>query len=74
MVKVLRGQYKKKGGKIANVDKRRVVVYVEGIDNIKKDGSKAPIALQPSNLQITELNLDDRKRKGKIVHRVGVKK
>lgn len=67
-VKILRGQFKKKTGKVTRVDLRNVKVYIEGIENIKKDGTKVLYPFEPSNLMITELNLEDKKRK-KILER-----
>ena len=61
-VKVMRGQYKKKTGKIDRVDLKNTRVYIEGIDIIKKEGSKALFPINPSNVMIIELNLDDKKR------------
>ena len=65
-VKILRGQHKGKSGKVERVDRKMLKVYVEGIEQIRKDGTKSPIALNPSNLMITELYLEDRKRKEKL--------
>ncbi len=62
-VKILRGQFKKKTGKISRVNLKRIRIYVEGAENVKKDGSKAPYPIHPSNVMITELNLDDKKRR-----------
>ena len=61
-VKIMRGSYKKKTGKISKVMVKLGMVYLDGIENIKKDGSKKPYPIHPSNLMITELNLDDKKR------------
>ena len=61
-VKVMVGKFKKKTGKIIEVFTKRTKVVVEGIQVKKQDGSKANIKLNPSNLQITELNLNDKKR------------
>jgi len=61
-VKIMRGKFKNKHGKILNVFTKKTRVTVEGIQVKKQDGSKADIKLHPSNLQITELNLDDKKR------------
>ena len=72
-IKVLRGQYKKRSGKVSTVDKLRAVVFVEGIELTKRDGSKILLPLQPSNLQITDLNVEDRKRNLKV-DKAGVKK
>ncbi|MDP2906528.1 MAG: 50S ribosomal protein L24 [Nanoarchaeota archaeon] len=62
-VKVLRGQFKKKTGKITRVNMKKIRIYIEGVENVKKDGSKAPYPVHPSNVMITELNLDDKERK-----------
>lgn len=61
-VKVLRGSSKGKLGEISKVDRKNVKVYIAGIEQIKKDGNKVPIAMQPSNLMITELILNDKNR------------
>lgn len=62
-VKVLRGQFKKKTGKVDRVDIKKTKVYINGIDITKKDGTKALYPINPSNIMITALNLDDKKRK-----------
>lgn len=67
-VKIMRGQFKKKTGKISGVDLRGVKLHIEGIEHVKKDGSKVHYPIHPSNVMITELNLDDRKRK-KVLER-----
>ncbi|MFH1972882.1 MAG: 50S ribosomal protein L24 [archaeon] len=64
---ILKGQFKKKTGKVSEVKLKRGKVFVEGIEHIKKDGSKALYALNPTNLMITELILDDKMRKKKLV-------
>jgi large subunit ribosomal protein L24 len=61
-VKIVRGQFKKKTGKVSKVDYQNYKVYIEGIENIKKDGNKTQIPITPSNLIITTLKLDDKKR------------
>jgi large subunit ribosomal protein L24 len=62
-VKVLRGQFKKKTGKVDRVDIKKSKVHITGIEVTKKDGTKALYPIHPSNLIITDLNLDDKKRK-----------
>ena len=62
-VKILRGQYKKKTGKVNKVLMKNEKVYVEGIENVRKDGTKTFIPLPPSNLMITDLELNDKRRK-----------
>ena len=61
-VKIMRGQFKGKTGKVERIDVKKTRVFITGIDVIKKDGSKTFFSFNPSNLLITELNLDDKKR------------
>jgi len=61
-VKVLRGKFSKKQGKILEVNLKTSKIVVEGIQTKKQDNSKVNVRLQPSNLQIVELNLEDKKR------------
>lgn len=62
IVKIMRGKFKNKKGKVTTVDIKSSKVTIEGIQVKKKDNSKANIKLQPSNLQIIELFLEDKKR------------
>jgi large subunit ribosomal protein L24 len=61
-VKIMRGKFKGKKGKIIKVLLKTQKVEVEGIQIKKQDGSKVNIKLRPSNLQIIELNVEDKKR------------
>ncbi|MBI3032420.1 50S ribosomal protein L24 [Candidatus Woesearchaeota archaeon] len=61
-VKIMRGTHKGKKGKVERVSVKQTKVYVENIHMTRKDGSKSYYPLQPSKLQITELNTDDRRR------------
>lgn len=61
-VKILRGQFRKKTGVVSKVNVKKCKVYVEGIEQVRKDGTKSFYPLSPSNLQIIELNLDDKRR------------
>jgi large subunit ribosomal protein L24 len=61
-VKVMLGEFKKKKGKVSVVSLMKKKVAIEGIQRQKKDGTKVNVYFQPSNLQITELNLDDKER------------
>lgn len=62
MVKIMRGKFRKKTGKIAVVDAKKMRTEIEGIQIKKQDGSKVNVKFNPSFLQVTELNLEDRKR------------
>ncbi len=67
-VKIMVGQFKKKIGLVENVDVKHKKVFVENVYAVKKDGTKLPRAVHPSNLMITILNLEDKVRK-KILER-----
>lgn len=57
-VKIMRGEFKKKTGKIASVDIKRTRVAIEGIQRKKKDGTKVNVYFHPSNLQILDMKED----------------
>jgi len=63
VVRIMRGKFKGKKGKILNIELKKSKVTVEGIQVKKQDGSKANIKINPSKLQIIELSLEDKKRK-----------
>ena len=67
-VKVMRGQFKNKSGKVDEVDVKKTSVYVDGIETVKRDGTKSRYPIHPSNLIITDVNLDDKMR-NKIIGR-----
>jgi large subunit ribosomal protein L24 len=62
VVKIMRGSFKKRTGKISGIDTKNKKVFIEGIQKTKKDGTKVNVWFDPSNLQIIELNIDDKKR------------
>ena len=61
-VKILRGKHKGKTGKINKIKIKLLKVYIDGIQTKKLDGSKVNIPIRASNLQIIELNTEDKKR------------
>lgn len=61
-VKILKGKFKGKTGKVDVVEMQNKRVTVEGINNTKKDGTAVKVWFHPSNLMIKTLNLDDAKR------------
>lgn len=58
----MRGNYKGKTGEVIRIDRKHVKAYVGGIDIVKKDGTKVSRPIDPSNLMITELKIDDKYR------------
>ena len=65
-VKVMRGKFKGKSGKISNVDRQKIRVSVENLQTQKKDGTKVNVYFNTSNLQIQELSLEDKKREASL--------
>ncbi len=65
-VKILRGQFKRKTGTVEKIDLKKSRAIITGIEMMKKDGSKTPYPINVSNLIITEINIDDKKRKKKV--------
>ncbi|HSU72309.1 MAG TPA: 50S ribosomal protein L24 [Candidatus Binatia bacterium] len=60
-VTVLRGQFRKKSGKVERVDVKASRIYVAGVEMLKKDGSKTAYPVHPSNVIITEMHQDKRR-------------
>ncbi|MGM5483882.1 MAG: 50S ribosomal protein L24 [Nanobdellota archaeon] len=65
-VKVSRGSFKSKSGKVEQVMTSKLKVYINGIEVSKVDGSKAKVPVDPSNIIITELDTSDKKRMKRI--------
>lgn len=61
-IKVMRGSLKGKTGTVEKVDLGKSRIYTEDIKVKKVDGSEIPMGFEPSNLMITKLKLDDKKR------------
>ncbi len=60
---ISRGEFAGTRGKISRVDMKKLKIYVENAKVKKVSGQEVEAAIDPSNLIITRLNLDDRKRK-----------
>ncbi|VVB73175.1 50S ribosomal protein L24 [uncultured archaeon] len=54
-VKVMRGKFAGKEGKIMSVNLTRAKVFIEGMAAKKQKGKEVPLAFEPSNLMITEM-------------------
>jgi len=57
-VRIMRGDFKKHEGEVIRVDRKRGVIYVEGVTVTKADGSAVPRPVHPSNVEIIELAQD----------------
>ncbi len=65
-VRVMRGDAKGAEGKVIRVNRKKYVVYIEGITREKQSGETVHIPIHYSNLMITELDLNDEWRKKKL--------
>jgi large subunit ribosomal protein L24 len=65
-VKVMRGTFRNKSGKVERVNVKEQKVYITGVELIKRDGSKALFPVHPSNLLIQELDAADKRRFGEV--------
>ncbi|MCL6500776.1 MAG: 50S ribosomal protein L24 [Candidatus Pacearchaeota archaeon] len=61
-VKIMKGAFKGKEGKILTTDIKKMVVSVEGIQRARRDGTKTNVLFRPSNLLITAIGTEDKKR------------
>lgn len=61
-VKVMRGKFKGKQGKVLAVSLVKQKISIDGLQASKLEGSKVAIWFEPSNVKIILLNLDDQRR------------
>jgi len=61
-VKIMRGKFKGKQGKVNLVDLKNTKITIEGLNKKKKDGTKINVYFHPSKVQIITLNDSDKKR------------
>jgi large subunit ribosomal protein L24 len=65
-VKILRGSHKGKESIVETVDRKESKLFLEKIKRSRRDGSEVPVAVEPSNVMIVSLNLEDKKRIKKL--------
>lgn len=73
-VKILIGDSKNKIGKVNRVNLKMLKIYIEGIEKVRRDGTKAFLAIEPSNVMIQELNIEDKLRRKALERKISVKK
>jgi len=61
-VRIMRGDRKGSEGKVTKIDRKNYRIFVEGVTREKVDGTAVPVAIHPSKVMITNLNLDDKWR------------
>jgi large subunit ribosomal protein L24 len=61
-VKVIKGDFKGKEGKIESLDTKNSRIMITGIESTKREGTKSFPPIAASNVIITQLLLEDKKR------------
>jgi len=69
-VRILSGGFKKKSGKINRIRLDEARVFIDGVQITKKDGTKVNVPIAVSNIQIQELNLEDKRRISSIERKI----
>ena len=68
-VQITKGDRRLSEGKVLRVDSKRGKIYIEGVTRTRMDGSTVQLPIQPENVMITRLNLDDGIRREKLERR-----
>lgn len=61
-VRILKGGFTGVSGKVNDADLGKGVVYVDGAERTRKDGTKSFFPLQPSGLLVIEAGIEDKRR------------
>lgn len=62
LVRVMSGEHAKKEGKVLQVNLRRSIVFVQGVELVKKEGSKVLQPLSPSRLLLLSPGKEEQQR------------
>lgn len=65
-VMVVRGEYKGRRGKVEDVDTERGTLHIEGMQREKIRGGQVKVPIHSSNVKITALNLQDKRRSNSL--------
>ena len=71
-IKVIRGEYSGIEGKVEKVNMKRGGLAIEGIQREKVRGGNVKVAINSTNVVITDLDLDDKYRQALIqrIHKI----
>lgn len=61
-VRIVRGKYKGREGKVTQVYRKKWVIHIDRVQRDKSNGSSVPIGIHPSNVVVTSLKLDKDRR------------
>jgi large subunit ribosomal protein L24 len=63
---VMRGDHAGEEGEVVTVDLKGGVVHIEDVTQETADGEEVPFPLEPSNVRVTSLDLDDDLRRERL--------
>ncbi|KAJ8487022.1 hypothetical protein ONZ51_g4445 [Trametes cubensis] len=61
-VRIVRGKYKGREGKVTQVYRKKWVIHVDRVQRDKSNGASVPIGIHPSKVVVTNLKLDKDRR------------
>ncbi|MEM1620234.1 MAG: 50S ribosomal protein L24 [Fervidicoccaceae archaeon] len=70
IVRIVRGSFIGREGRVARVDLEDLRIYVEGVTRERSDGTPIMVPIHPSKVEIIKLELSDKARR-KLVERLG---
>jgi large subunit ribosomal protein L24 len=62
-VKIMRGDFSGIEGKVSEIDRKEVKLFIDGVTREKTSGETVKAPVRPSKVMIMNLNLDDKWRK-----------
>jgi len=65
-VEIQRGDFAGESGEVVRVDLRATAIHVEDVTIETADGEEVPRPLDASNVQVTELDLEDDRREARL--------
>ena len=65
-VEVMRGDFASETGEVVDVDLKEATVSVEDVTVEAADGEEVPRRVDPSNLRVTDLDLEDNRRQTRL--------
>lgn len=65
-IMVMRGEYQGRGGKVEEVNTEHGTLHIEGMQREKIRGGQVKVPIHASNVKITALHLEDKRRAEKL--------
>lgn len=69
-VKIIRGDHFGKAGEVVDIDLKKYMIFVNGVTIKRTVGTEKQVAVEPSNVVITSLKLDDNMRQRILLRKV----